>query len=67
MNELDEGNRKYWQSGMIYNNPNDPDIIVKKLSGLGWTLNFAHSRSYHIMALFLLVVVAIVIFASANN
>jgi uncharacterized membrane protein len=63
MNELDEQNRKYWKAGLIYNNPNDPDIWVQKRFGIGWTLNFAHRKSYFIVALFLLVTAAIVVFS----
>ena len=46
MNELDEENLKFWKAWIIYNNPNDPDIWVRKKTGFGWTLNFAHSQSY---------------------
>ncbi len=63
MNELDEGNLKYWKAGVIYNNPNDSDIWVKKRTGLGRTLNFAHSASYLIIGAFLLFTAAIVVFA----
>ncbi|WP_411273416.1 DUF5808 domain-containing protein [Daejeonella sp.] len=55
------------KAGLIYNNPNDPDVWVKKRIGLGWTLNFAHSRSYYIMGLFLLLTAAIVIFAICTD
>lgn len=30
-----------WYLGMIYINPEDKRIIVRKRTGLGWTLNFA--------------------------
>lgn len=63
MNELDPQNDKYWKGGMIYNNPNDSDIWVKKRTGLGWTLNFAHSASYLIIGVFLLFTAASVVFA----
>lgn len=63
MNELDEQNLKYWKAGLIYINPNDPDIWVKKRIGIGWTLNFAHSKSYYILGAFLLIAVVIVVIA----
>lgn len=40
--------------GGVYNNPDDPRIWVPKLSGQGWTLNFAHGRARWIMAALLL-------------
>jgi len=63
MNELDRQNYKYWRAGVIYNNPNDPNIWVKKRVGLGWTLNFAHSASYFIIGFFLVVSAGVVAFA----
>lgn len=63
MNELNEQNQKYWKWGMIYNNPNDPDIWVQKKVGLGWTLNYAHSKSYYITGAFFLITAAVVVFA----
>ena len=36
-------------NGFTYNNPNDPRLWVPKLSGLGATLNFAHTRSWLIL------------------
>lgn len=63
MNELDEQNLKYWKYGLIYNNPNDPDLLVRKPTGLGWTLNFAHSQAYFIIGGFLVFAVLGIIFA----
>lgn len=33
---------RYWYGGFFYNNPDDPDPIVPKRFGFGWTLNFGH-------------------------
>lgn len=45
----------------FYNNPDDPRIWVPKLSGYGWTLNFAHGRARWIMAALLIVPVLAVV------
>jgi uncharacterized membrane protein len=37
-------------NGLTYNNANDPRLWVPKLSGMGATLNFAHARSWIILA-----------------
>ncbi|HEU5367480.1 MAG TPA: DUF5808 domain-containing protein [Ktedonobacterales bacterium] len=33
---------RYWMGGFLYNNPDDPDLLVPKRYGLGWTFNFGH-------------------------
>lgn len=49
-------------NGLIYRNPNDPRLWVPKISGVGYTLNFAHARARWIMAAILAVpVLALVI------
>ncbi|GAA3294631.1 MULTISPECIES: DUF5808 domain-containing protein [Dactylosporangium] len=35
---------RYWYGGIIYANPDDPNLFVPKRLGLGWTLNFGHRR-----------------------
>lgn len=55
MNEFDKQNNDLWKWGVFYYNPNDPSIWVEKRIGIGWTLNFAHSRSYFFIALILAV------------
>ena len=44
-----------WRGGWlgIYVAPQDPRIWVPKLSGMGWTLNFAHRASWWWLALLL--------------
>lgn len=60
MNEFDKQNQKLWKWGIIYVNPNDPLMWVEKRNGLGWTLNFAHSKSYLIVGVFLLTLAALI-------
>jgi uncharacterized membrane protein len=33
-----------WIAGLIYYNPDDPNLIVPKRLGYGWTINFGHPR-----------------------
>jgi uncharacterized membrane protein len=40
-------------NGVIYRNPNDPRIFVRKLVGIGYTLNFAHPVSWLVLVLLL--------------
>jgi uncharacterized membrane protein len=54
MNDFDRTNVDFWKWGVIYSNPHDDSLIVPKLSGLGWTVNFAHRFAY----LFLLALIA---------
>lgn len=46
-----------WLAGLIYYNPDDPDLIVPKRLGYGWTINFGHPRG----KLFLIVLIALIV------
>lgn len=49
-------------SPLFYRNPDDPRIMVPKLVGVGWTLNFAHRTAWLVLALLLLpAIVAIIV------
>ncbi|HET9016599.1 MAG TPA: DUF5808 domain-containing protein [Thermomicrobiaceae bacterium] len=37
---IDRDDERYWLGGIIYNNPDDPELLVPKRFGLGRTLNF---------------------------
>ena len=55
-------------NGVIYKNADDPRLWVPKISGLGYTLNFAHQWAWPIMIAFLaipLLIVLIVIVSSS--
>ena len=57
-------------NGVIYSNPKDPRLWVPKLAGFGTTLNFAHLRSWLILATILvlpLTAVAIAIAAALRR
>jgi uncharacterized membrane protein len=64
MNEFDKQNNDLWRFGIIYYNPNDPSVWVEKRVEIGWTLNFAHVRSYFIMGLILAIPLALGLFSS---
>lgn len=48
---FDRRDSRYWFAGMFYYNPDDPDAIVPKRFGLGWTINFAHPWGKVFMAI----------------
>lgn len=33
---------RYWYGGVFYNNPDDPNPLVPRRYGFGWTVNFGH-------------------------
>ncbi len=39
-----------WKFGVIYVNPDDPRLIVRQRTGLGWTLNMARPAAWAIGA-----------------
>jgi uncharacterized membrane protein len=51
-----------WQ-GLIYKNADDPRLWVPKLSGMGWTLNYANAWAWPMTVLLLLSPVLIVVLA----
>ncbi len=38
---INRDDERYWLGGVIYNNPDDPHLVVPKRFGYGSTLNFA--------------------------
>jgi uncharacterized membrane protein len=50
-------------NGVIYSNATDPRIWVPKLSGLGATLNFAHTKSWLVLGAILVMPIGGVIVA----
>ncbi len=46
-----------WVAGLIYYNPDDPDLLVPRRLGYGWTVNFGHPRG----KLFLLVLIGLIL------
>lgn len=51
-----------WKWGIFYYNPDDPRIFPpKRISFLGWTINFANPRSLFAFILMLAVIVVIIL------
>jgi uncharacterized membrane protein len=48
---------------LAYRNPKDPRLMVPKLMGVGWTLNFAHPAAWPVVAALMLPVLVIVVLA----
>jgi len=48
-------------TGVFYKNPRDARLWVPKVTGLGWTLNFAHRRAWPVMISLIGVPVALAI------
>ncbi|MDN3579908.1 DUF5808 domain-containing protein [Mucilaginibacter flavus] len=63
MSNFDRNDFKYWKWGIIYINADDPAIWLPKRTGLGWTLNFAHKRSF----VYLVLLIAIPLFISLGS
>jgi uncharacterized membrane protein len=47
----------------FYRNPEDSRLIVPKLVGIGWTLNFAHRTAWLLLGLVLLPVLVVLVVA----
>jgi len=54
---VDRDDDRRWLGGIIYYNPDDPEPLVPKRYGWGWTINFGHSLG----KVFLAVMVALVL------
>lgn len=57
LEELTEWHREHGVR-FIYYNPDDSNIIIRKTSGLGYTLNFARPLSFVIIGLILGAIIA---------
>jgi uncharacterized membrane protein len=53
----------FYRWGLFYVNATDPRLWVPKRLGLGWTLNFAHGRSWAMLGLLLLPVLLVLLLA----
>jgi len=48
-----EDDDAFWLWGFLYNNPNDPAVMVQKRYGLGWTLNIGNKMGKFILVILL--------------
>lgn len=63
MNEFDRDNYELWKWGLIYYNPKDPNLLVAKRNGLGWTFNFGHKVSFVVLGLIIIIIVGNLLFS----
>ncbi|MGI2327990.1 DUF1648 domain-containing protein [Planococcus sp. YIM B11945] len=56
---IDADNDRYWKWGIFYINAADPSVMVEKRFGIGWTINLGNPRSWLIVVLPLVVILAI--------
>lgn len=52
-----------WMAGLIYNNPDDPSLLVPKRAGIGWTINWGRPAGKAITLAMLLLILAGVVTA----
>jgi uncharacterized membrane protein len=53
----DEKDNRFWKLGLLYFNPNDKRMFVRKRYGLGWTCNYAHPISWVLIGLVVVLLV----------
>lgn len=53
-------NPEHWKMGFVYYNPKDPSLMVPKMNGLGWTLNFGHKALFRYALIFVVLLVVYV-------
>ncbi len=58
---------RHWLGGFIYNNPDDPDLMVPKRFGIGRTPNFGHPIGKLILVVPLLLALGLVIFNTVSH
>lgn len=61
---VDRDDDRCWVSGILYNNPVDPDLIVPKRFRLGWTVNVGHPLGRLLLIVMLLLPVATALLAA---
>ena len=54
---------RFWKWKFFYVNPDDPALLVAKRYGIGYTFNFGNPRSWAVLALILVAILAPVMFA----
>lgn len=57
---MDSDDDGRWKAGLFYFNPEDPEIFVRKRSGFGRTVNYAHPVSWLLTVVLPLAVVVLV-------
>lgn len=53
---VNRDDERYWVGGIIYYNRDDPDLLVPKRFGWGWTVNFARPEGKVVLVVLLLLI-----------
>lgn len=64
---MNDRNQDHWKLGVFYVNPDDPAIFVKKRFGIGYTVNFAHPKSWIVLGALLAVPVGLSVLAGLRS
>lgn len=58
----EDPDREHWRlGGLVYANPDDPDVLVSKRMGMGTTINLGRPLGWAVLALILLPVAVVVV------
>jgi uncharacterized membrane protein len=63
---MDRDNDRYWLAGVIYYNPDDPEPLVPKRYGWGWTVNLGHIGGKVVLIVMVLMVLLPVLLVLAG-
>lgn len=64
----DDPDREHWHlGGLVYANPDDPDVLVSKRMGLGTTINFGRPLGWAVLALILVPVAILVVLVTVTT
>lgn len=58
---LEPGATEHWKAGMFYYNPDDSRLWVEKLTGVGYTFNFARPAAWVILGVLLLAPIVVLV------
>lgn len=54
---------RFWKAGIFYVNRDDPAIVVQRRFGVGWTVNLGNPAGIAIGIAFVVIIVAVIVFA----
>jgi uncharacterized membrane protein len=59
---------KYWKWGIFYYNPEDKRILPRKrISWMGWTINFANKKSIVVFIIIMVITLSMITFLPIIN
>jgi uncharacterized membrane protein len=57
----DRSAKKHWKGWLFYCNPQDPELVIPRPNGLGYTLNFARREAWIMIGILLSLPLVIVL------